>query len=142
MASEDGFLDAIRAAPEDAALPRIFADWLEERGDPRAEYLRLLSPLDTVGDTAAAAPEFLARLHKLQFEQRISRGWIELLCMGRITRLLREYKEGAERQDWLQHEQYRQLALRFDALSGRPFLPRLCPGRAGNGGKSSTELRT
>jgi uncharacterized protein (TIGR02996 family) len=41
MSDEEGFLQAIAAAPTDD-LPRlVYADWLEERGDPRATYLRL-----------------------------------------------------------------------------------------------------
>ncbi|MFO0808491.1 MAG: TIGR02996 domain-containing protein [Gemmataceae bacterium] len=39
--SEATFLQAIRAAPDDD-LPRlVYADWLEERGDPRGEFIRL-----------------------------------------------------------------------------------------------------
>lgn len=52
MSDEEAFLRAIAAAPDDD-LPRlVYADWLDERGDPRAEYLRLevqrrrLSPRD------------------------------------------------------------------------------------------------
>jgi uncharacterized protein (TIGR02996 family) len=45
MSSLAGFLDAIRADPEDEAARLIFADWLEEQGDPdlsaHAELLRV-----------------------------------------------------------------------------------------------------
>jgi uncharacterized protein (TIGR02996 family) len=34
------FLQGVVAAPEDNALRLVYADWLEEQGDPRAEYLR------------------------------------------------------------------------------------------------------
>jgi uncharacterized protein (TIGR02996 family) len=37
----EGFLRAIRAEPEDEALRLIYADWLEENGDPRGEFIRL-----------------------------------------------------------------------------------------------------
>src|SRR3954470_22188756 len=37
---ERPFLRAIADAPDDAGTRLIFADWLEERGDPLAEYLR------------------------------------------------------------------------------------------------------
>ncbi len=41
MSDEDGFLDAIRAKPN-KDLPRlVYADWLEERSDPRADFVRL-----------------------------------------------------------------------------------------------------
>lgn len=38
---EDAFLDGIRAQPDDDALRLVYADWLEERGDPRAELVRV-----------------------------------------------------------------------------------------------------
>lgn len=38
---EAGMLAAIEREPEDDALRSVYADWLEERGDPRGEYLRL-----------------------------------------------------------------------------------------------------
>jgi uncharacterized protein (TIGR02996 family) len=37
---EDSFVSAIRASPKDEELRLVFADWLEDRGDPRADYLR------------------------------------------------------------------------------------------------------
>jgi uncharacterized protein (TIGR02996 family) len=39
---DTSFIEAILAAPDDDSLRLIYADWLEERGDIRAEYLRLL----------------------------------------------------------------------------------------------------
>jgi uncharacterized protein (TIGR02996 family) len=39
------FLDAIADHPEDASVRLVFADWLEERGDPRAELMRLQAQL-------------------------------------------------------------------------------------------------
>jgi len=48
MSDEAAFLAAIEAAPADA-LPRlVYADWLEERGDSRAEFLRLQQQLADV----------------------------------------------------------------------------------------------
>jgi uncharacterized protein (TIGR02996 family) len=38
---EEKLLSAIQSHPEDAATRLIYADWLEEHGDPRAEFLRL-----------------------------------------------------------------------------------------------------
>jgi uncharacterized protein (TIGR02996 family) len=35
-----GFLDAIRAAPDDVTSRLVFSDWLEERGDLRCAWLR------------------------------------------------------------------------------------------------------
>jgi uncharacterized protein (TIGR02996 family) len=48
MSDEAAFLSAIEAAPADA-LPRlVYADWLEERGDSRAEFIRLQQQLADV----------------------------------------------------------------------------------------------
>jgi uncharacterized protein (TIGR02996 family) len=41
VTEEQAFLRAIRANPDEAANLLVYADWLEERGDPRAEYIRL-----------------------------------------------------------------------------------------------------
>src|SRR5690242_6169303 len=41
METDGPFLRAIAARPADEATRLVFADWLEERGDPRSEYLRL-----------------------------------------------------------------------------------------------------
>jgi uncharacterized protein (TIGR02996 family) len=45
MTNENTFLRAIRAEPDDTALRLAYADWLEERGDVRGEYIRLESAL-------------------------------------------------------------------------------------------------
>lgn len=42
MTEERAFLTAILERPHDDAAKLIYADWLEEHGDPRAEYLRLM----------------------------------------------------------------------------------------------------
>ena len=43
--NEHDFLTSITASPDDSAPRLIFADWLEERGDPRATLIRLLCEL-------------------------------------------------------------------------------------------------
>ncbi len=42
MTEERAFLTAILEQPDDDVRKRAYADWLEERGDPRAEFLRLM----------------------------------------------------------------------------------------------------
>ncbi len=42
MTEEKAFLAAILERPADDATKLIYADWLEEQGDPRAEFLRLM----------------------------------------------------------------------------------------------------
>lgn len=41
MKQEDTFLRAIESRPQDEGLRLIYADWLEEQGDPRGEFIRL-----------------------------------------------------------------------------------------------------
>lgn len=43
MTQDEVFLADILAHPNDPSVRLIYADWLEEQGDPRAEYLRLLA---------------------------------------------------------------------------------------------------
>lgn len=50
MSDEAAFLAAIQASPADAILPLVYADWLQERGDPRAEFVRLQHQLATTLD--------------------------------------------------------------------------------------------
>ncbi|QEL14613.1 TIGR02996 domain-containing protein [Limnoglobus roseus] len=37
----EAFLRAISAAPNDNTVRLVYADWLEERGDPRSEFVRI-----------------------------------------------------------------------------------------------------
>ncbi len=74
----DAFLRAVLAAPDDV-LPRlVYADWLEERGDPRGPYLRLEVEAIRGGDfaTARAAARSLAPL----WVARVSRPPLGVLC--------------------------------------------------------------
>jgi uncharacterized protein (TIGR02996 family) len=48
MTDEEAFLAAIREAPSDP-LPRlVYADWLDEQGDPRGEFLRVHCELSEI----------------------------------------------------------------------------------------------
>lgn len=48
MTHDDAFLQDILANPEDDTPRLIYADWLEERGDPRGEFIRLQCRLATM----------------------------------------------------------------------------------------------
>lgn len=41
MTYDDAFLHAILASPDDDTPRLIYADWLDERGDPRGEFIRI-----------------------------------------------------------------------------------------------------
>src|SRR5579884_4313008 len=49
--THDSFLQAILEAPDDDAPRLIYADWLEENGEPeRAEYIRLEIERERLGE--------------------------------------------------------------------------------------------
>lgn len=65
MMTEVAFLNALQSAPTDALHRLAYADWLEERGDPRAEYLRLQVELVRTWTYADQVPSVSARLAEL-----------------------------------------------------------------------------
>jgi uncharacterized protein (TIGR02996 family) len=66
---DEEFLGAIAAAPADDAPRLAYADWLEERGDPRAAFLRAEVAFTRLGPTADGR----ARLLKQRAE--VDPGW-------------------------------------------------------------------
>jgi uncharacterized protein (TIGR02996 family) len=80
-AEEDALIRAILAAPNDTALRLVYADWLEEQGDPRSEYLRLLAA-DRDGE-GADQEALLARVESLQ--AAIDPSWVALMMRGRVS---------------------------------------------------------
>jgi uncharacterized protein (TIGR02996 family) len=77
VVEEDRFVQAILADPDDASIRLVYADWLEERGDPRGEFLRLeaaLMELPLEDDRWAA---MAARFRELR--ATIDRDWLTAL---------------------------------------------------------------
>ncbi|MEK6234052.1 MAG: SUMF1/EgtB/PvdO family nonheme iron enzyme [Planctomycetales bacterium] len=66
---EQDFLNEIAANPAADAPRLVFADWLEERGDLRAELLRLLNDLIHIDVPDRAAKE--ARMRALLYEKNV-----------------------------------------------------------------------
>src|SRR5262245_60794313 len=60
---ESAFVQALLDDPSDPTTAMVFADWLEERGDPRGELLRIQTEL------AAWVPDF-ARREKLEAREK------------------------------------------------------------------------
>jgi uncharacterized protein (TIGR02996 family) len=52
MTDDEGFIRAIVDSPGDEAPRLVYADWLEERGDPRAAYLRAEQEAVRTGDSS------------------------------------------------------------------------------------------
>ncbi len=64
--SHDAFMRAIRAAPDDDAPRLVYADWLEENGDPaRAEFIRVQCARARLPADDPAAEGLNARAHAL-----------------------------------------------------------------------------
>src|SRR5262249_20582690 len=87
MISDEAFLLAIRAQPDDDAPRLVFADWLEETGDTdRAEFIRL----QCGGDESEREHELLQRhkaawagpLARLVYSYTFRRGFVEAVTMG------------------------------------------------------------
>jgi uncharacterized protein (TIGR02996 family) len=58
----DAFLQDIREHPDDDTPRLVYADWLDDHGDPRrAEFIRLQCRLAALGEDSRASPELLDR---------------------------------------------------------------------------------
>lgn len=82
MSEDFPFLRAIFHRPDDDAPRLVYADWLEERGDPRAEYLRLeveLRRLPKGADAQVSAVQ--GRL--VQLRPTLNADWVGLISWAR-----------------------------------------------------------
>src|SRR5262245_33612921 len=81
MTDDRAFINAIIANPDDNDLRLVYADWLEERGDPRGEFLRL----EAAAARSTEASDFLAKHGRLQeLRQLIDRGWLAQMGRSKI----------------------------------------------------------
>src|SRR5262245_40229937 len=62
MTEEQTFLSAIMANPDDQTTKLVYADWLDERNDPRAEIVRLKVQVATQQDDWLEAVKRLTEL--------------------------------------------------------------------------------
>jgi uncharacterized protein (TIGR02996 family) len=70
MNEHDALLQAIREHPEDDHLRLIYADWLEERGDPRAAFIRVQCALASLAEEDQRRAELEARERQLVLRHR------------------------------------------------------------------------
>jgi uncharacterized protein (TIGR02996 family) len=84
MGEEAAFVQAIVSDPSDLALRLVYADWLEERGDPRGEYLRLACALASADESSSpvtrntrSRSRLEARLRELR--SAIDGDWLALM---------------------------------------------------------------
>src|SRR5437868_1346794 len=96
MSTHDTFLKAILAEPDDTGLRLVYADWLEEHGDPeRAEFIRLECQRDSYPNSDPRWEELRDRAAAL--EQPNAKRWfgaVAPLVEGYSTR--RGFVEGIE----------------------------------------------
>ena len=103
MTHEEAFLQAIREAPDDDGPRLIFADWLEERGDPRGAFIRVQCALERLDPADPARAdledekralldrhewEWTAPLHGVASEWRFRRGFVEEMTLFAAENLL------------------------------------------------------
>jgi uncharacterized protein (TIGR02996 family) len=74
MNDDAAFLAAIRAAPDDSAPRLVYADWLDERGRPGGDFLRVECELAGVDPTVDLGWDVPARLRDVSHD--LDEGWI------------------------------------------------------------------
>src|SRR5579859_6164594 len=65
LCERDGLLQAILDDPEDTHLRLVYADWLEEQGDPRAEFIRVQCALEDLSRDDERRRELAGRADQL-----------------------------------------------------------------------------
>src|SRR5688572_19054059 len=74
MTHDAGFLRAILENPDDDTPRLIYADWLDDNGDPtRAEFIRLQCDLARLDETDPRRGALEARCRELEYDHR--EGW-------------------------------------------------------------------
>src|SRR5438874_10019999 len=85
MTTEEDLLRAILDDINDAPRRLVFADWLEERGDPRAEWVRIDCELARLGLKDDRRPALEARQRQLWESHRESLiAWERRFALARI----------------------------------------------------------
>ena len=69
MTEDEPFLRALLANPDDRTTRLVYADWLDDRADPRAEYLRLSARVADLPHDNASRADLRRRMLELQAGQ-------------------------------------------------------------------------
>lgn len=85
MHDDEAFLAALRASPNDSVGRLVYADWLDEQGDPRAEFLRLEVRADADGLPDDERVELTNRLAELG--RRVEPRWLVAVNRTPFVRL-------------------------------------------------------
>ncbi|MBO0697607.1 MAG: TIGR02996 domain-containing protein [Zavarzinella sp.] len=86
MTDDHAFLEAIRAAPNDLAPRLVYADWLDDRNDPRGELIRIEEKMRTVPAFADRYWELKPRRNELR--QQADPDWRAVFGYGTVARPL------------------------------------------------------
>lgn len=136
MSEQDAFLKEIVAHPADREVRLVFADWLEEQGDPRGELIRLqiqlegMTPDDRGYATIRKRERALFRQHMLfgQLPARVSgwefrAGFIERIELT-LTAFLKHGREIFERNP-VQHATLKAKSAKLEKIAQMPELSKL-----------------
>src|SRR5262245_39883880 len=82
MTPEEAFLQATLDTPDEDAPRLIYADWLEERGDPRGEFIRVQCALARPDLNDAGRAKLQAREQELLLKH--GRDWLGQGCSPRL----------------------------------------------------------
>src|SRR5262245_17600983 len=122
-----GLLDAVAAHPDDDHDRRVYADWLEDHGDPpRAEFVRLQLALARLPEDHPARTALLTRERGLllDHEQEWTLGLRHLVERW-------EFRRGFVDEVLISNPPGPLTARRFDELFAFPFVRRLTAQRHG-----------
>ena len=81
VADELAFLAPIVAIPSDLTTRLVYADWLDEHDDPRAEFIRVECELATLDPSAERATNLRARSATLRSELAANPLWTEWVTL-------------------------------------------------------------
>jgi uncharacterized protein (TIGR02996 family) len=82
LSEDEGFTQAIIADPDDTSLRLIYADWLDERDDPRGEFLRVEIDLGRMRPKDPGRADLRRRL--LELRSRINPCWLAQVDRGPV----------------------------------------------------------
>ncbi len=77
MTDDEAFLAAIAARPSDDLTRLVYADWLEERDDPRAAYVRLT--VEAAKGVTQSPPDTRALAELRRVADQFETGWREIV---------------------------------------------------------------
>jgi uncharacterized protein (TIGR02996 family) len=87
MQTETGLLQGLRDDPQDDTTRAVYADWLEEQGDMRAEFLRLQLAAKATAPDSSEREAAQQRLRELR--PRLDHDWLQvvepLALLGKLT---------------------------------------------------------